>query len=155
LSRILLADDNPALLAAAGRLLREQGHEVTSTNSGADAVCLLAAKPPPDLLLLDIIMPAFDGRQVLKALGPSAPPVILITGSPITLEDFERGKVVRVLIKPFDATALLNAVEDVIGKPQGLIDTTKEDCVEMTDDQRDKAHERYRRLNGGPAHATG
>jgi CheY-like chemotaxis protein len=119
MSRILLADDTPMLLAAAGRVLREAGHEVTSTNSGADAVCLLGAKPPPDLLLLDIVMPGLDGHEVIKQLGPSSPPVVVITGSHMRPEDFTNGKVKRVLVKPFDATALLATVAEVLKECDG------------------------------------
>lgn len=119
MSRILLADDSAPLLAAAGRALREAGHLVTSTNNGADAVCLLGAKPPPELLILDLVMPGLDGRQVLSVLGPSAPPVLVISGDGILPTDFASGKVVRVLPKPFDLDQLLAAVDDVLGRAAG------------------------------------
>jgi two-component system OmpR family response regulator len=111
--RVLLADDNAALLAAAGRALREAGYLVTSTNNGADTVCLLGAKPPPDLVVLDVMMPGLDGYAVLRSLGPTAPPVVLMSGAPLDESQFDARKVSRVLAKPFDLTALLAAVAAV------------------------------------------
>jgi CheY-like chemotaxis protein len=117
-ARLLLVDDSPVVLAEVGRSLREAGHLVTSTNSGGDALAILASKPPPDLLLLDIGLPGIDGHGVLKQLdkelAPVAPPVIVITGSLVKPEDFTGGHVKRVLTKPFDQTAILTAVADVL-----------------------------------------
>jgi two-component system, NtrC family, response regulator GlrR len=159
MARVLIADDSPALLAAAGKLLRDAGHEVTSTNSGGDALCLLRAKPGPDLMILDMVMPGFDGRQVLNELGPSAPPVIVITGDNLKSEDFQSGRVARVLTKPFDATTLIRAINDTLYP--SMMETRKYGETElppsppMTQEQREKAIDRYKRANGGPAHATG
>jgi CheY-like chemotaxis protein len=121
-ARILASDDSPPLLAALGQTLREAGHLVTSTNNGADALCLLAAKPPPDLLILDLLMPGLDGHEVLKVLGPSAPPVIVISGMGAAPGDFAKGKVARVLAKPFDREQLLAAVAEVLQANDGKVD---------------------------------
>jgi CheY-like chemotaxis protein len=112
--RILVADDNKDLLAAMGTVLIDEGYFVTLTNNGADALCLLAGKPPPDLLILDMVMPRLDGHEVLKALGPMAPPVVVITGERMVgqmlPEELTKGKVIRVLDKPFDKAKLMEAV---------------------------------------------
>lgn len=116
MARILVVDDNGSLLSALGLTLREQGHLVTSTNNGADAICLLGAKPAPDLLILDIVMPGLDGHEVIKNLGPTAPPVIVISGEEILPEEATSSVVARVLGKPFDRTKLLEAVEWALHK---------------------------------------
>lgn len=108
--RILVADDSAPLLAQVGLALREAGYTVTSTNSGADALCLLSSKPPPDLLILDMNMPGIDGHDVLKQLGPSAPPVVVISGDSVSPGELGSGKVARVVLKPFDLTKLMDAV---------------------------------------------
>jgi CheY-like chemotaxis protein len=115
MARVLIADDDKDLLASAGRLLQEAGYEVVVAASGADALCMLSAKPPPDVLLLDMAMPVMDGHAVLKTLGPTAPPVVVITGAVMWPDDFACGKVVRVLPKPFGAKLLLKAISDAIG----------------------------------------
>lgn len=118
MARVLVVDDNADLLTIVGQVLRDAGHAVTTTNGGADAVCLLAGKPPPDLLLLDLVMPGFDGHKVLRALGPTAPPVIVVTGSSeIGDGEAASGKVRRVLTKPFDQAALLAVVADALAEP--------------------------------------
>lgn len=153
--RILIVDDVQELSAMAARLLKERGYEVTTTSSGADALCRLADECPHDLLILDMIMPGVDGDAVLAALGPTAPWVILMSGGDIA-EAARHPRVKRVLIKPFDDLDLLEAVESVLGRPQSHLDTTKDDdepCVDMTDAERAKAVERYQRSNGGTAHA--
>jgi two-component system, OmpR family, response regulator len=119
-ARLLVADDNPPLLAALADSLRAAGHEVTATESGADALCLLHAKPSPDLLILDLLMPGLSGYDVLKHLGPTAPPVIVITGEigdEVLESTLDQGTVKRVLLKPFDQTALLAAVNDALKRP--------------------------------------
>jgi CheY-like chemotaxis protein len=115
MARILLVDDNPPLLATAGRVLREAGHQVTSTNNGADAICLLRHKPSPDLLILDVIMPGGGGKLVIDALGPSAPPVIIMSGDGEAIKtNIDMSKVCRVLLKPFDLDKLMKTVEECL-----------------------------------------
>ena len=114
MARIILADDSVPILMELARSLREAGHMVTSTNNGADAVCLLA-HDPPDLLILDMLMPGLDGYEVLQTMGPTAPPVIAISGGEIGEVGFDTNKVARVLLKPFDQNTLLKAVDEVLG----------------------------------------
>lgn len=119
MAAILVADDNVALLKAVVGALRAEGHVVTSTNNGADALCLIHGPVRHDLVLLDIIMPGMDGIEVVKSLGPSDPPIIIMTGSgdlPASVPENERVK--RIVTKPMDLTAVLEAVNDVLaGNP--------------------------------------
>lgn len=110
--KILVADDSPAVLAPLGRILRDLGHLVTSTNNGADAMCLLAAGPH-DLLFLDLNMGDVDGYTVLQKLGPTAPPVVVITGEEVSVAGLGGGKVARVIKKPFGRGEVLHALESI------------------------------------------
>jgi CheY-like chemotaxis protein len=117
MARILLVDDNRNLLNALDIVLRNCGHEVTTTNSGADAVCLLSSKPPSDLLVLDLEMPGFNGYDVVHKLGPTAPPTIIISGSgedPSKLGT-DIIKATRFLPKPFDLEPFLKMVAECLG----------------------------------------
>lgn len=114
LGNILLADDDAELLSIGGLILREAGYHVTSTNNGADAVARLGDTPRYDLLILDLRMPRGGGDAVIRSLGPSAPPVIIITGNQDMMEASNMSHVVRVLAKPFTMSELLEAVSDVL-----------------------------------------
>jgi CheY-like chemotaxis protein len=67
MSHILLIDDDEDMLAMTGRWLEKAGYRVTKTQSGKEALDLLAAEKP-DLILLDYAMPEMDGPQVLKEI---------------------------------------------------------------------------------------
>jgi putative two-component system response regulator len=80
---ILVVDDVPENLAAIGGLLRAQGYRVQAAASGEVALRYARATPPPDLILLDVVMPGMDGYQVLEQLKQSPAtrdiPVIFLT----------------------------------------------------------------------------
>jgi two-component system response regulator TctD len=118
-ARILVVDDRLSLSYALASYLQTRGHSVTATNVGADALCLLAKKPPPDLIVLDLNMPGMDGEQVLKAMGPTAPAVVVMSGDHEAINRVKScpeisGKVSRYLEKPFDAVRLQHVIDDVL-----------------------------------------
>ncbi len=65
--RILLAEDDRFLRKAAETMLKRGGFTVTTAADGEEAL-LLARENPPDLMLLDLIMPKMQGFDVLAAL---------------------------------------------------------------------------------------
>jgi two-component system response regulator MprA len=78
--RVLVADDDRALREAVGRALRLEGYEVELVEDGARAVERLGLLPP-DLVVLDVLMPVLDGLAVcrfIRELG-GGPPVLLLT----------------------------------------------------------------------------
>jgi two-component system, OmpR family, KDP operon response regulator KdpE len=78
--RILIVEDEPALLRALQINLRARGYEVTTSVAGQDAL-VEAARPPPDAVLLDLGLPDLDGTQVIRELRTwSAVPVIVLSG---------------------------------------------------------------------------
>lgn len=118
---ILLVDDRHAVLDGMRRFLGEFGHTVITADNGNDAVCRLAEKPPPDLMILDLALNGGpDGRWVLQQLGPSSPPVIIWTGGTETLADFVGTKVKRVLPKAnFPIKEIPTAVAEVLAMNGG------------------------------------
>jgi DNA-binding response OmpR family regulator len=68
--RILLAEDDRFLRKAAETMLRRNGFTVTPAADGEEAL-RLAQEAPPDLMLLDLIMPKMQGFDVLAALKAS------------------------------------------------------------------------------------
>lgn len=65
--KILLVDDTPANLKILGQCLRDR-YDVSVATSGAQALSMVWNKQPPDLILLDIIMPEMDGYEVCRQL---------------------------------------------------------------------------------------
>jgi DNA-binding response OmpR family regulator len=78
--RILVIDDDPAIVSALRRGLSYQGFAVQTATSGSDAL-ELARRSYPDLVVLDLIMPGLSGLDVLERLraADSALPILILT----------------------------------------------------------------------------
>ncbi len=64
---ILIVDDDPTVLAAISKVLREK-YRVKATRSGEQALQIAQGPEPPDLILLDVLMPKLNGYEVLNKL---------------------------------------------------------------------------------------
>jgi PAS domain S-box-containing protein len=84
--RILLVDDDPLLLRSVRDTLEADGHVIVTANGGQEGAAMCRAaindKRPFSVVITDLGMPYFDGRQVAGAVKTMAPqtPVILLTG---------------------------------------------------------------------------
>ncbi|HEY6896795.1 MAG TPA: ATP-binding protein [Rhodocyclaceae bacterium] len=91
--RILIVDDDQSNLSVLAYVLGAR-YEVLSAQSGTQALQLAAADLPPDLILLDVLMPEMSGYEVLAALRGSPLtadiPVIFVTGLD-SVEEEEKG----------------------------------------------------------------
>lgn len=78
--KILIADDDPQILRALRITLAAKGYTVITANDGAQAISQ-AVDHHPDLLLLDLGMPRFDGLDVIAAVrGWSQLPILVVSG---------------------------------------------------------------------------
>ncbi|MFD0739662.1 response regulator [Lysobacter koreensis] len=118
--RILVVDDQPANLRVVSMLLSRQGYEVVIAATGEEALAQYA-QLPPDLILLDMMMPGMDGFEVLQALRthdiPLRAPVVFVTAAhdrDMLLRAFDAG-VVDYVTKPFLPEELLARVNAHIG----------------------------------------
>jgi CheY-like chemotaxis protein len=111
---ILVADDDPDVMAVLLDTLEPEGFRVLSANNGEAALALARAEFP-DVLVLDWMMPGKDGLQVCRALRAdpdprlATVPVVLITGrtdATDTATGFDAG-VTDYLTKPFKPSVLL------------------------------------------------
>ena len=79
---ILMIDDDPDMLEILGLLLKVNGHRPITALGGKEGLDI-ARKEPPDVILLDIMMPDIDGFEVLRRLkldmSTEKIPVILVT----------------------------------------------------------------------------
>jgi len=87
---ILIVDDNPENLLLLGEVLSERYH-VRAANSGLRALQLAQQEPPPDLVLLDVVMPQVSGYEVLERLRqePRTRDIPVIFVSAMNSEDDE------------------------------------------------------------------
>ncbi len=104
--KILIVDDIPANIRILGQLLRSE-YDIRIATGGKNALAIVASENPPDLVLLDIMMPDMDGYEVCRRLKEDSRlkdiPVIFITAKG-EVEDETRGLeigAVDYIIKPF------------------------------------------------------
>jgi DNA-binding response OmpR family regulator len=121
---VLVADDDPDILALVRFRLERDGYEVLSAPDGETALDLALARTP-DLALLDVMMPRLDGYEVTRRLrehGPTATiPIILLTAR-VQEPDVERGFEAGAddyVTKPFSPQALGERVQAALGARPG------------------------------------
>ena len=83
---ILIVDDDPNISRLVALYLEKEGYEVRPADRGDDAVNEFT-RLPPDLMVLDVMLPGMDGYQVLKSVRKSsAIPVIMLTARDETFD---------------------------------------------------------------------
>ena len=119
MSRILLADDSPQALRLAEQILRAQGIEVISVTDGAVALRRLG-DVKPDLLIADMYLATKSGFELARFMKSQAEyrhiPIVLAASPADQFEeqDAKNAGAEVVLRKPFEASALLSAVEGLL-----------------------------------------
>ncbi len=137
MARILISEDNAEIRTLVSSILVEEGHKVSVAQNGQQALDMLT-DDPPDLLVLDIMMPQMDGYTVLKELKSSGikdQMKILILTAKTSESDWVRGYKLGAdsyLTKPFDTDELINGIED-------LLSSTKEQLRVRREAELDKA----------------
>jgi len=124
--RILVVDDLPDNCELLQVVLESEGYQVEVANNGQAALESVISHPP-DLVLLDVMMPEMDGFEVTRQIrqNPSLPfiPIFLVTGytelTPANGFDAGADGFIR---KPIDFDDLLNRVR-IILQPQQAIDS--------------------------------
>ncbi len=117
---VLVAEDDPDLLALATYRLERLGYEVLRAADGEEALAL-AARRTPDLVLLDVMMPRVDGLAAVRALRQrpetARTPVILLSAR-VQEGDVSAGLEAgadEYMAKPFSPRELGARVEALIG----------------------------------------
>jgi signal transduction histidine kinase/DNA-binding response OmpR family regulator len=128
---VLIADDDPELLALHSRIVAQAGYRATLARSGREALAAVQ-NLRPDLILLDLMMPEMDGFEVLEALrgheATRAIPVIVITGQALTEAEIQRLNrgVAAILSKGiFTAAETLGRIETALARPGGFSHTAQ------------------------------
>jgi twitching motility two-component system response regulator PilG len=120
-SRILLADDSPHAQRMGERILREEGYEVVTATDG-DAALAAMDEQDPDVVLADVFLPKMSGYELCRWIKTSErhkhTGVILIAGllEPVDEEVARNAGCDAVLKKPFEASAVLDAIRPLVDK---------------------------------------
>ncbi len=89
--KILIVDDDEALVRLIDQVLTQKGYEVLKASNGQEALRLLFDQRP-DLVLLDVVMPRMDGWQTCSRIRDvSDIPIIMLTGKQRAEDDIVRG----------------------------------------------------------------
>jgi two-component system, cell cycle response regulator len=135
---VFVADDNPSILQGLERALTATGYAVRTAANGRAALELLEAAPdPPDLLLLDVMMPEMSGTDVLRVMRLNPRwidvPVVLITATndgalPVSAL---RDGAVDFLTKPFRLDELLARVDSHVRRNRSLREAREQARVRL------------------------
>lgn len=116
--KVLVADDEPNVVALIASRLTTLGYDIATAADGEETIAKTKALKP-DLLILDVLMPKLTGFEVLKRIRQdrefSSIPAIVISAKG-SMKDFFAGMSdVQFVPKPYDAKALVQAIEDLLG----------------------------------------
>ena len=119
MAKILIAEDDDAIRGLLVRALAEDGHELTATADGVDALAALdRTNGDFDLLLTDVKMPTMDGIALALAAGRGHPDVaiMLMTGYADQRERTQPldALVHDVITKPFSVEQIKGAVREAL-----------------------------------------
>jgi len=127
-TKILLVDDDPNIRQLVNLYLEKEGFEVTMAADGLEAVKQFKLSPP-NLILLDIMLPGMDGWQVCREVRKvSNIPIIMLTAKDETFDKvlgLELGADDYV-VKPFDPKELIARIKAVIRRYQATDAPDKE-----------------------------
>ena len=119
-TRILLVDDDPNIRQLVNLYLEKEGFEVEMADAG-DAALKQFRASPPNLMLLDVMLPGMDGWQVLRETRKSSNvPIIMLTAKDETFDKvlgLELGAD-DYIAKPFDMKELVARIKAVVRRYQ-------------------------------------
>jgi len=116
LRRILLVEDDPDIRVSLQSILTDEGFDVVGCTNGREALERLGTMPPPDLIILDLMMPVMDGWQfrIEQKNDPALAQIPVIAISADASSKAAAIDAAAYLNKPFDHAKLMSAVDRVL-----------------------------------------
>jgi PAS domain S-box-containing protein len=120
--KVLFVDDDPDMLEIGGIILKKAGYEYASATSGQAGLNMMT-REPPNLVILDYMMPGMDGHEFIRQLAQNhrykslrETPIVMLTAA--NEEDVNRQELFEMglsafLLKPFGNRELLNVIDNV------------------------------------------
>ena len=132
--KVLVVEDEPSLVEALEFALAEEGFQVVSAEDGQTSLTLFE-RERPDLVVLDLMLPALSGTEVCKQIrASSATPIIMLTA-----RDSEIDKVVGLEVgaddyvtKPFSMRELMARVKAVLRRAGEAPERDEDSAVEVS-----------------------
>ncbi|HEX4997288.1 MAG TPA: SpoIIE family protein phosphatase [Terriglobia bacterium] len=125
MNRIVVIEDDPAILCGLADNLRAESYDVLTAADGADGYRLVREKQP-DLVILDLMLPGLNGYEVCRQMRRHglATPILMLTAQSLEtdrIEGFEAGADDYVT-KPFSIRELLGRVRAILRRSEGRSD---------------------------------
>jgi len=144
--RLLVVEDDPNIVELLSASLRFAGFEVSAVTNGAEAVAA-ARQAPPDLVVLDVMLPDLDGFEVIRRMreGGTRTPVVFLTARDAT-EDKIRGLTLGgddYVTKPFSLEELTARIRAVLRR--SALDRTSASVLTFADLELDEESHEVRR----------
>lgn len=125
MAAILIVDDEPEIVTLLRFVLEKDGHRISSAANGKLALEVLGLEPPgeappPDLIILDVMMPVMDGYALNAILQREAKtqgiPILVLTAKGQKMRDlFEMASNVAAYVqKPFDPKMLRELIAGIL-----------------------------------------
>ena len=112
--RILIVEDNLDTRDALAFVLRQEGYQVRTACHGQEALDVLHAEGPPNLILLDLLMPTMDGREFCKRIAQEpvlgAVPIVIVSALEGLKEESASLPAAACLSKAADLETLLATI---------------------------------------------
>ena len=127
MARILVVDDEPDVVNLVRTILEADGHAVETATEAKNALGTMLADPP-DLLILDLMMPELDGFQVLKLVQmderTASVPVLILSARSQTQDQLGglQARASAYVCKPFSPKELVSQVRNLLGVADGQAD---------------------------------
>ena len=128
-------DDDKAVLRSTVKMLDVLGYATVSSESGSEALRVLASNQEIDPVLADFAMPEMSGGELAKAIRAMRPilPVILMTGhrDPNVRKEFND---LRIILKPFTEDDLVNAIGAALGRASEVRQILLQKCFRVANE---------------------
>ncbi len=115
--RVLVVDDEPTLAEVLASVLRYEGWEVQTAGDGSSAV-RTAREFEPDAVILDIMLPDFDGLEVLRRIRAGSPRVCVLF---LTARDAVEDRIAGITAGGDDYVTKPFSLEEVLARLRGLL----------------------------------
>ncbi len=152
--RVLVVDDEPTIAMSVAARLRAEGFTVDVAHDGPSAVASAQAQRP-DLVVLDVMLPGFDGLEVCRRIQAQHPVPVLM----LTARDSETDLLIGLAVgaddymtKPFSPRELAARVHALLRRIDRIA-SLRDTCIRLGDLEIDPARRRVSR-GGEQAHLT-